>query len=164
MGPILVALAELDSQLQARPPHPLVGTGSVHASVIEGGQELSSFPARCVLMGERRTVPGEAVDQVVAELRELAGEATVRVIAARDPMEAPVDHPFVELVARTAGVEEHVGALFWTDAALIDAAGIPTVLYGPIGAGAHAAVEWVDLASLERLREVVAHVAAEWCG
>ena len=64
MGPILVALAELDERLQTGSRHPLVGPASLHASLIEGGQELSSFPASCVLTGERRTIPGETVEQV----------------------------------------------------------------------------------------------------
>jgi acetylornithine deacetylase/succinyl-diaminopimelate desuccinylase-like protein len=163
MGPILVALAGLDERLQAGARHPLVGPASAHASLIEGGQELSSFPARCVLMGERRTIPGETVDDVEAELRAIAGDAAVRVIASRDPLDAPPDHPFVELVGRAAQAGECVGALFWTDAALIADAGIPAVLFGPVGEGAHAAVEWVDLASLDRVREVVTRVAREWC-
>src|SRR5689334_22420098 len=45
MGPILIALAELDERLQTGPTHPLVGSASLHASLIDGGQELSSFPA-----------------------------------------------------------------------------------------------------------------------
>jgi acetylornithine deacetylase len=163
MGPILLALDRLEARLVAGPRHPLAGTGSVHASLIEGGQELSSFPARCVLTGERRTIPGETREDVERELRDLAGEASLRLIASRDPHEAPVDDPFVELVARVSETQELVGAPFWTDAALIAAAGIPTVLYGPAGEGAHAEVEWVDLASLERVRDVVARTAAEWC-
>ena len=163
MGHVLIALEQLDARLQSGPRHPLVGTGSVHASLIEGGPEMSSFPARCLLMGERRTIPGETAADVELELRELAGEATVRVIASRDPYEAPVEHPFVELVARITEAPALVGAPFWTDAALIAGAGIPTVLYGPAGEGAHAEVEWVDLASLERVREVIARTAAEWC-
>jgi acetylornithine deacetylase len=163
MGHILVALEELDERLTSGRRHPLVGTGSVHASVIEGGQELSSFPARCRLSGERRTIPGETAADVERELRELAGEATLRMIASRDAYQAPVDHPLVELVARVAGTQDIVGAPFWTDAALIAGAGIPTVLYGPSGEGAHAEVEWVDLASLERLRDVIERTAAEWC-
>jgi len=164
MGPVLTALAELDAALQSGPRHPLAGPASLHTSLIEGGQELSSFPARCLLTGERRTIPGETVEQVERELRRIAGDAGLRIIAAREPYEAPADHPFVELVVRAAGADGHAGAPFWTDAALIAAAGIPTVLYGPAGEGAHAAVEWVDLASLERLREVVLGVAAAWCG
>jgi acetylornithine deacetylase len=135
----------------------------VHASLIEGGQELSSFPARCVLVGERRTIPGETVELVEQELRELAGDARLRLIASREPYEAPVDDPFVELVLRAAGGEPPVGAPFWTDAALIAGAGIPTILYGPVGEGAHAEQEWVDLGSLERLRDVVLRLAGEWC-
>jgi acetylornithine deacetylase len=135
----------------------------VHASLIEGGQELSSFPARCRLTAERRTIPGETATDIDRELRELAGEATLRVIARRDPYEAPVEHPFVELVARVAGARDLVGAPFWTDAALIAGAGIPTVLYGPAGEGAHAEIEWVDLASLERVCKVIVDSATEWC-
>lgn len=163
MGHVLVALEQLDERLQAGARHPLAGPGSVHASLIEGGQELSSFAARCLLTGERRTIPGETAADVERELRDLAADATVRLIASRDPYEAPIDHPFVELVARVSGAQELVGAPFWTDAALIAAAGIPTVLYGPSGEGAHAEVEWVDLASLRRVREAIAATATEWC-
>ena len=163
MGPILVALEQLDRQLQHGPRHALAGTGSVHASLIEGGQEMSSFPARCRLVGERRTIPGETAELVEQELRGLAGETTFRQIAARDPYEAPVQHPFVELVVQAAGGEQPVGAPFWTDAALIAAAGIPTILYGPAGEGAHAEQEWVDLTSLVRLRDLVLQVAGDWC-
>jgi acetylornithine deacetylase len=163
MGPILVALAELDERLQAGERHPLVGTASLHASLIEGGQELSSFPASCVLTGERRTIPGETVAHVEQELRTLAGDAALRIIASRDPLTVEPDDPFVELVGRVSGAGDYVGALFWTDAALIAGAGIPTVLFGPAGEGAHAVIEWVDLASLDRVRDVVGRVAAEWC-
>jgi acetylornithine deacetylase len=163
MGPVLVGLAELDARLQAGARDPLAGPASVHASLIEGGQELSSFPGRCLLTGERRTIPGETVAQVESELRLIAGDSNVRVIAAREPLEAPGAHPFVDLVRRHSGTSELVGVPFWTDAALLAAAGIPTVVYGPAGAGAHAAVEWVETASLERLCEVVTAIAAEWC-
>jgi acetylornithine deacetylase len=163
MGPILVALVELDERLQAGSAHPLVGPASLHASLIEGGQELSSFPARCVLTGERRTIPGETVEQVETELRAIAGDATLRIIASREPLTAEPNHPFAELVRDVADTGDFTGALFWTDAALFAAAGIPTVLFGPAGEGAHATVEWVSLSSLDRVREVVGRVAAEWC-
>ncbi|HZS24979.1 MAG TPA: M20/M25/M40 family metallo-hydrolase [Gaiellaceae bacterium] len=164
MGPVLVALDRLEARLQAGRRHPLAGPASVHASLIEGGQELSSFPARCLLTGERRTIPGETVAGVEQELRELAADASVRVLASRDPYEAPPGHPFIELVVGLAEAGEPVGAPFWTDAGLIAAAGIPAVLFGPAGAGAHAEVEWVELASLERVRDVVLGAAVAWCG
>lgn len=66
-------------------------------------------------------------------------------------------------VSAAAGAKGVIGVPFWTDAALVAAAGIPTVLFGPAGAGAHAAVEWVDASSLERCREVYVAVAAGVC-
>ena len=98
MGPILVALAELDQRLQRGARHPLVGSASLHASLIEGGQELSSFPAQCVVTGERRTIPGETVDQVQQELTAIAQDSALRIIASRDPLAPESDHPFVELI------------------------------------------------------------------
>jgi acetylornithine deacetylase len=163
MGPILVALGALDERLQSGPAHPLVGPGSLHASLIEGGQELSSFPARCLLTGERRTIPGETVEDVERELRAIAGDAAVRIIASRDPLSDQPDHPFAELVRDVADAGGYTGAPFWTDAALFAGAGIPTVLFGPAGEGAHAIVEWVSLDSLDRVREVVREVANRWC-
>ena len=80
------------------------------------------------------------------------------------PFASPIGHPFAALATRVAGASEPAGVPFWTDAALIAAAGIPTVVYGPAGDGAHAAVEWLDLASLERVRDVLLQTAVAWCG
>lgn len=165
MGPVLVAIEELDRSLQARPAHPLLGTGSVHASLIEGGQEYSSYPARCLLSGERRTIPGERREDVEAELRGLLGESgsAISFPFGRDPMEVAADEPIVRAIQARTGTEEVRGAPFWTDAALFTEAGIPAVLFGPTGDGAHAAVEWVDLESLERCRDLYVAVAQDFC-
>ena len=165
MGPVLTRLAELDRALRADPSHPLLGSGSLHASVIEGGQEYSSYPERCLLKGERRTVPGETVEQVEEEVRALlaAVDGTHRVVVARGPFETPEDDEIVALVSRHAGGPEIVGVPFWADSALFSAAGIPTVLFGPAGEGAHAVEEWVDLASVETCAEVYTAVARELC-
>jgi acetylornithine deacetylase/succinyl-diaminopimelate desuccinylase-like protein len=164
MGPVLVALKELDTRLQAGRRHTLVGPGSIHASLIEGGQEFSSYPARCLLSGERRTLPGETTADVETELLALAGDADVRLTVSRDPFEIAPSDPFVRLVGAIAEEPTPVGVSFWADSGLIAGAGIPTVLYGPIGEGAHAEVEWVDFGSVERVRDVVLAVAVEWCG
>ncbi len=165
MGHVLVGIEELDRRLRAEPTHALLGSGSLHASVIEGGQEFSSYPERCLLKGERRTVPGESDAQVEDELRELLGEidGETRVVVARQPFETPADAPIAQVVARHAGSPEIVGVPFWADSALLAAAGIPTVVFGPAGEGAHAVEEWVDLASAERCAEVYAAVARELC-
>lgn len=177
MGRVLVGIEELDRRLRANPTHPYVGSGSVHASLIEGGQEFSSYPARCLLQAERRTIPGETVALAEQELREIiarAGEgdadfrADLRTPISREPFEVAEDAEIVRAVRRHAkaatGAEpELVGVSYWADSALLAAVGIPTVLFGPIGEGAHAEVEWVDVASLERCVEIYSAAAAELC-
>ncbi len=165
MGGVLVALERLDRMLRAGHAHPLLGTGSVHASLIEGGQEYSSYPARCLLVGERRTIPGETLAVVERELGELLGdlEGSSRVRLSREPFETRADEPIVQLLCRFAGETKLVGVGFWADSALLSAAGIPTVLFGPSGEGAHGRVEWVDLASVERCAGLYLAVAESFC-
>jgi acetylornithine deacetylase len=162
MGPVLVELDGLATRLLADARHPLLGTGSVHASLIEGGQEFSSYPDRCLLTGERRTIPGESIEDVKRELQAISDEWEHRVVMSRQPFEVAEDEEIVRLVHGHAGTSV-IGVPFWTDAALVSASGVPTVVFGPHGEGAHAAVEWVDLASVERCVEVLLAVAADFC-
>jgi acetylornithine deacetylase/succinyl-diaminopimelate desuccinylase-like protein len=163
MGPVLTRLDDLVSRLLANPSHPLLKSGSVHASLIEGGQEFSSYPERCKLTGERRTLPGESAADVERELGEVAGDWERRVVMSREPFEVAEDQEIVRLVHGHAGTAI-IGVPFWTDAALVSASGVPTVVFGPHGEGAHAAVEWVDLASVDRCVEVLLAVANDFCG
>ena len=177
MGHVLVALEELNAQLLAGPAHPLLGTGSLHASLIHGGQELSSYPERCVLSIERRTVPGETPAQAEAELAAIAARLTaaddwlritVRRGVDRAPMETDADAALPMLVRRhgaavTGAAVPVMGVPYWTDAASLAEAGIPAVLFGPRGAGAHALEEWVELESVRQCAEVYARVIAEFC-
>ncbi|HEX6123507.1 MAG TPA: ArgE/DapE family deacylase, partial [Ktedonobacterales bacterium] len=151
-GPILSGIQDLDRRLRASAGHPLLGTGSIHVSLIRGGQEMSSYPEACAIGIERRTIPGETVAQVEAELRatlDAAGQhdatfrASARTTLVRDPFEAPPDAEIVALVRRHAasvtGEERRLyGDTPWMDAAFLSAANIPTVVFGPGGAGAHA--------------------------
>jgi acetylornithine deacetylase len=168
MGPSLVALQQLDDRLAAGDVHPLLGRASVHASLIDGGQELSTYPERCVVKLERRTLPGESLASVEEELRAVATGATVRSFFAREPLETRRDAPIVDLLSATAGrvlgaAPEVVGVPFWTDAALLAAAGIPTVVFGPTGDGLHTETEWVDLESVRQTLEILVATASEFC-
>jgi acetylornithine deacetylase len=165
MGPVLVRLEALAARKLGERGHPLLGPGSIHASLIEGGQEYSSYPARCLLRGERRTIPGEGDELLRRELDELtAGSgATVTPTLARLPFEIDAGHPFPQTLERLAGGTGFSGAAFWTDAALLAAAGIPTVVYGPCGGGAHEPEEWVELASLERCARFYLDAARNVC-
>lgn len=177
MGKVLVELESLMATLQSTPPHRLLGTGSVHASLIEGGQERSSYPQHCSLSIERRTIPGETVQQVEAEIstilaRIAASDPTFQAKAttglSRDPFEISFDEPIVQTLlrqaTRLAGHEISEGGMTgWTDAALLSAAGIPTVVFGPGGKGAHAIVEWSDITQVERCAEILTATAEEFC-
>jgi acetylornithine deacetylase len=165
MGPILAGVSELQSRLHAGPRHALLGTGSIHASLIEGGQEMSTYPARCVAKLERRTVPGEDGPSVLREIEDLIGteKATARVTLERPPSEVAPDHPLSAAVERIADHPPLIGVPYWMDMALMNAAGIPTVAYGPLGGGEHADVEWVDVASVEKCVDVYVRVAKELC-
>ncbi len=159
-GPILTAIGELDVALADR-PHPLLERGSVHASLIGGGAEMSSYPARCVIGLERRTLPGETAAEAEAELAALldrcraADPALVteqRTLLVREPFEVAEDAEVVQAVRHAAsevlGAPPDIGgASYWADAAFIAAAGIPTVMFGPAGEGAHADEEWVSIQS-----------------
>jgi acetylornithine deacetylase len=168
MGPALGGVAELDRRLESR-VHPLVGRASVHASLIAGGQELSSYPERCVLDVERRTLPGETRDDLEGELRGLLGGALDgEITLIREPFEVDADEAIVDVVGRQAAAvlgrqPELVGVPYWMDAAFTSAAGIPTVVFGPRGAGAHATDEWVDLGSVRACAETLLATAIEFC-
>jgi acetylornithine deacetylase len=169
MGPALVALGVLSERLQEH-RHPLLGPGSIHASLIEGGQELSSYPERCVLRIERRTLPGESTDAVRAEVEAMAAAAggTAAITLVREPFEVDPGEPIVREVLAQAtallgAMPELSGHAAWMDAAFISAAGIPTVVFGPGGTGAHAVEEWADLDSLVACAEVVSATAMAFC-
>ncbi|HEY2776537.1 MAG TPA: M20/M25/M40 family metallo-hydrolase [Gaiellaceae bacterium] len=157
-GIVLTRLETLSRELLARDPHPLLGTPSAHASLISGGQEFSSYPESCLVQGERRTLPGETDDRLAAEVAALAAgvDATTKLVFSRPPLETDPAADVVTAVARAVGATALEGIPFWTDGALFGAAAIPTVIYGPRGAGAHAAEEWVEIESLVRCAAVYA--------
>lgn len=176
MGRVLGRLEALGRDLAARPAHPLLGHASVHASLIQGGQELSSYPERCTLQVERRTLPGETLESIEAEWNVLFGDlagdpafhAEHRITLVRDAFGVLDDAPIVQVLheeaTRVLGeVPAHIGLSFWMDSAFLASAGIPTVVFGPHGAGAHATEEWVDLASVEQCRAVLTATLRTFC-
>jgi len=177
MGHVLVGLERLHNELQRGPAHPLLGHGSLHASIIRGGQEWSSYPEQCVLQLERRTIPGETINDVETQLQTLlnslrqadpAFQATARTILVRDAFEVAEDAPIVQVLRHHAGLllgnePPLIGATPWMDSALLAAAGISTVVFGPGGAGAHAVVEWADLQQVEQCADILFATIQEFC-
>ncbi|MBA3270583.1 MAG: M20/M25/M40 family metallo-hydrolase [Acidobacteria bacterium] len=176
MGRVLGELEGLDRSLQSGRAHKLVGTASLHASLIEGGRELSSYPDRCMLQIERRTIPGEPhgiggseVEQILAHLQaqDVEFQATCRTLFARAPYEIASEHHLPTALlqsARAAGAaSETTGMSFWTDAAVLGGAGIPSVLFGPTGAGLHGLEEWVEGRSVLTCRDALVDLARAFC-
>lgn len=175
-GPLLVAFADLDRELAAR-PHPFLGPGNLHGSLIVGGTEESTIPDKCVLTFERRTLPGETVATVEADVQALLNRCraadpdlvvTARTTLARDPFQTPPEAALVatmtDATTRVTGTPaETVPVSYWADSAFIAAAGIPTVLYGPDGDGAHADVEWVSLSGTRTCADVLTAAAIDLC-
>jgi acetylornithine deacetylase len=177
MGLFLARLNQLETDLRTRTPHRLVGPPSLHAALLNGGAGLSTYAPSCTLHIERRTVPGETEEQATAEIQAIVDDlsdsdmdfrATVRTYFVRDPFEVAENAEIVRAadlaVTKVCGrTPAHIGDTPWMDAALLQAAGVETVVLGAAGAGAHADVEWVDVESVVGLAEILAEAAADYC-
>ena len=177
MGRFLARLDHFEQELRVRPPHPLVGPPSLHAPLLRGGTELSTYAARCILGIERRTIPGETEAGVLAEIAALVAQAGaadpsfqagIRSLLARNAFEVSQEAAIVQIVGETTACHRGrapslIGKPFWMDSAILADAGVETVIIGPVGGGAHTTEEWVDLGSLADLAAILAKAAADYC-
>ncbi|WP_241978681.1 M20/M25/M40 family metallo-hydrolase [Cryobacterium sp. TmT2-59] len=177
-GLVLSALDGLRAEIEAAPAHPLLGHGTVRVSTITGGTDAATVAAVCTLTIERRTLPGQTPDAVEAELRGLLDRLAAGVpdfayrltrLVARAAFEADPAWAIVRTLSaqaeRVLGHSQTVrGEPFWTDAGLIHEAGIPCLVVGVAGGGAHADTEWADEASVYRLTDMLAGTIADFCG
>jgi acetylornithine deacetylase len=176
MGRVLARLEELQTDLQERPPHPLLGHGSLHASTVAGGRELSTYPDHCELRWERRTLPGESPETALLEAQEIldslraqdpAFRATAQLLFSQPPYatrDGAVVVEDLESSLEALGRERRrAGMTFWTDAAILGAAGIPSVVFGPGGEGLHGLEEYVRMAEVLLCRDVLIETARRFC-
>jgi acetylornithine deacetylase len=177
-GLLLAELDRIDSTELSSRRHALLGRPSVHASLIAGGSGMSTYPERCTIRIERRTIPGEMPADVEREWRDacarLAAQrkdfrADVRVTLAQPPSDVPVNAQIVrslsDALAECGEKARIAGMSAWTDAALLNDAGIPAICFGPGDMGlAHAAEEYVSIDEIERATNVLARLALGWCG
>lgn len=172
-GRLLVALEEEDRRLRRHTNHPLLGPASLHAGTIRGGSAPSVYPARCDLVVERRTLPGESREDVMSEMAAVLASARQRCPDLQARMEAglyragtevPVGSPVVEGLRRACvrhGLPGEVkGMSAWVDACFLNQAGIPAVCFGPGSiAQAHTNDEWVDASEIRTCARVLADFA-----
>jgi acetylornithine deacetylase len=177
-GILLAELDRMDDEELPTRTHALLGRPSVHASLISGGTGMSTYPDSCTVRIERRTIPGESPESVRRELESACSRARARqpkfranvdVTFAQEPSDVSVDAPIVRALrgaldasGETVRIE---GMTAWTDAALLNAAGIPAICFGPGDISlAHAAEEWVSVSEIERATKVLARLVTEWFG
>jgi len=177
-GLLLSELDALDAGPLAARTHPLLGRASLHASTIEGGLGMSTYPDRCVLRVERRTLPGESPEQAREQIEAACGRvrarrpefrADIALDLAQGPSDVAVDAPIVRAletsIVAEGGTAGLAGMTAWTDAALLNDAGIPAICYGPGDIGlAHAAEEYVPLDEVEEAASVMSRLVGAWCG
>ncbi len=177
-GLVLAELDALDTGPLTRRTHPLLGHASLHGALITGGQGMSTYPDRCELKIERRTMPGETPSGVMAEIEAACARVRERrpelrvdlaLILAQSPSDVSPDAPVVRALR---GALEHQtipvrveGMSAWTDAAILNDAGIPAICFGPGDiALAHGPEEYVELEQIQRATAVLERMARAWCG
>ena len=177
-GKFLDRIENLGNKILVQKKHPLLGSPSIHASLIKGGTELSTYPDYCLIELERRTIPGESVETVKEEMRTLIEnidsedkkfKAKFEVSFYRPPLEVSQDHLIVSALTKAYSnivkqAPEFIGVSGWMDSAIMTAAGLPTVIIGPGGEGFHAATEYVDFESVITLTRIVAETIIDFCG
>lgn len=176
MGRVLSRLEVLDRKLQSQPPHPVLGTPSLHGSLIDGGKELSTYPDRCVLQIERRTIMGEPSDIALKEAEDILStlaqedpdfQGAAKLMFSRAPYETPEGYELpsiLESVLSGSGRSaKRAGMTYWTDAAILGQAGIPSVIFGPGGHGYHGLEEYVRVEEVLACRDALAKLAIDFC-
>lgn len=160
------------------PEDDLLGKASMHCGLIRGGEEPSSYPGKCTVTVEFRTIPSQSEASILDNIRGLLADiskenprfhyAEPRITMSRPTSKLPKTHPFVQqaLASATPVLESDIAVQtvpFWCDAALLGAAGIPSIVFGPVGAGLHSKEEWVQIKSLQQLQSVFANLIEDFC-
>jgi acetylornithine deacetylase/succinyl-diaminopimelate desuccinylase-like protein len=169
MAEVLARLTALDRGAYAATSGQPCGKTVYHASKIDGGTDYATYPSRTTLGIEIGTQPGERLANRVAEIEAIfadiaaqdpAFRAEIAIKLERDPFtSAGHERLLTDLNAAFTAVRGkvpvEVGLNAWTDAALLQSAGIPTVLLGPAGGNLHAPGEWVSIGELTQLCSIL---------
>jgi acetylornithine deacetylase/succinyl-diaminopimelate desuccinylase-like protein len=144
------------AQLRKR-RHPLLGRPTVSVGVIRGGSQPNIVPDTCTVQVDRRTLPGETEGLVWREIRRLLRRRGLRARLRNvrggpcPALETDWRDPWVQTLMQAARQSRPVGVDYFCDAAVLAAAGIPSVVFGPGDiAQAHTVNEWISVRHLEQ--------------
>lgn len=170
-GSILVALDQLDKNVLRNRKDELVGPASMHVSLINGGSGVSTYASTCTMHLERRTLPSENLADVQKEIEQVVFQACPGAVIdwylyragqycnPNEKIVGCVKEGYRQVLGKEAEIE---GWGVWTDAAIFQQAGIPTVNIGPTGFGLHEPVEWVDIDSVVQTAEILFNAANDF--
>ncbi len=168
MAEVILQLKHLNADLRKRPDD-LTGAPSLTVSLIQGGTDICTVPARCVISIDRRLVPGETPSAAFAEVNAIlqdlmARDPSIKVKAVAPPLEdfpvsAAKETRLFEVArkacARVAGTGVPRGVPYGTDASMLSAAGIPCVILGPGSIEqAHTVDEYIEITQLDKAFEI----------
>lgn len=176
-GKLLTEIENLGENRLTQKRHPLLGSPSIHASLISGGIELSTYPDYCKIELERRTLPGEDHKTVIDEMQSILQDikskddqfkADFEVFLFRPAFEISREEPIVKSLSRAYELIQGEKPKFkgmggWIESALLAEVGIPTVIFGPSGEGAHSSLEYVDFDSVITTTEILIESIINFC-
>jgi acetylornithine deacetylase len=157
---VITRMSAFDAANFAGRPDPKNGRTVFHTGTVKGGTDYATYPSEASLGIEIGTQPGETmqnrvqeIEDIIAEVKEfmpgLTGEVVIRLN--REPFVGEGQTALISAIQQAAEVHlghalDEVGLNAWTDAALMQAAGMPTIMVGPQGGNLHTVDEWVDIA------------------
>lgn len=152
------ALDKLDTRLTAELAgftHPVLGHSTLNVGTITGGKQPNIVPDSASAQIDIRTTPSlcDAGGALALVEKSIAAHGLpVKVVSPHEnpPMDVPPDNPWIrKLIAANPGTSP-VGAPWFSDAAHLNAAGIPAVCIGPGSIDqAHTRDEFIRIADLE---------------
>jgi acetylornithine deacetylase/succinyl-diaminopimelate desuccinylase family protein len=169
MARAVAAIEQYAASLCIRgPSHPLCGPATVNVGTIHGGISVNTVPDRSTIEIDHRVPPGEDVNAARQRLIDYLGQAaaTAAPLEHESPMMAEralsdrhnrrLAEMLAGVVRKVAGNCRLVGAAYATDAAMLSAEGIPTVVFGPgFVEQAHTVDEWISVEQLGQATEVL---------
>ncbi len=173
MAPVIEALARENDRLERAFVHPLLGPATLSIGLIEGGAQVNFVPERCVITLDRRLLPGEKGEEVLAGLDALLAPLEAEVERPAQLVDEAMETPAGASVVATASavlagmgeMADPVGVPFGCDVTKLSRAGIPGIIFGPGSIDqAHGAVEYVETSQVEKALDFYRRFLMEFGG
>ena len=147
-------------------PNAAAWVTTIVPTAIQGGEASNRLPEQITLTLDIRRIPEEPITSIVAALQECFPDGVICLVRDGPPLATNPDDPHVQRFARhvaavTGQPARYYREHFATDARFYSDIGIPAICLGPVGAGLHSNEEWVDIASLGQLYQILWGFAVE---